>query len=291
MSRLKRVIPVLLIGALVIFAFTGCTNPFSLLFGSRISTEDAVEMRGIWNLVAGGENDVMQPASELGFSQTFEFKDDGNAIATVDGDTVKFRWKKNGNTITIWDPNEGSASSAGQNAYLSDDYFTWKWRYNGKAVDLIFARKGTAAEDPSRYVTASNTTQNNVQNTTPNNPQPVTNNNPIVTNPTPPETSSNSDLTGTWYCSSVNDGSQSYSPSEMGFYDCYLTLNRDGSFVLNISETTFTGIYEVYNNNITLNMSNTSIFDHLDGTITGSTIKIKEAYDIGGLYFDFVFIK
>lgn len=163
MEKFKRIIPVIFIGVLVAFTFTGCFNIFSIFNKNKISEEDAKAMKGTWQLVAAELEGTKISGKELGTDMSFTFNESDKAKYALDGKTEEYKWEKDGDLITIFVPDDSNVTK-GHTATLSDDYFTLYWNYNGKPMKMIFARKGTAAEDPSRYVGNSTTSNSSTGN-------------------------------------------------------------------------------------------------------------------------------
>ncbi len=118
--------------------------------GGKISEEDAKIMDGTWEFVAATIDDKKVAAKDTGTPMSFVFEKNGKAIYTLNGESEKYKWEKDGKLITIYVEEDGKEK--GHTAVLSDNYFTLQWNVNGKAMELIFAKQGTDAADPKKYV-------------------------------------------------------------------------------------------------------------------------------------------
>ncbi len=145
-------IALIVVGSVVAAALIGILV-FLLIshFGvGKISEEDAKAMDGTWEFVAATVDGNKVAAKDTGTTMTFVFEKNGKAIYTLNGESEKYKWEKDGKLITIYVEEDGKEK--GHTAVLSDNYFTLQWNVNGKAMELIFAKQGTDAADPKKYV-------------------------------------------------------------------------------------------------------------------------------------------
>ena len=146
------IIALIVIGSVVAFALVGLLVFFlaSHFLGGSISSEDAKAMDGTWEFVAATVDGKKVAAKDTGTPMSFVFEKNGKAIYTLNGESEKYKWEKDGKIITIYVEEDGKEK--GHTAVLSDNYFTLQWNVNGKAMELIFAKQGTDAADPKKYV-------------------------------------------------------------------------------------------------------------------------------------------
>ena len=171
-------------------------------------------------------------------------------------------------------------SKSGHTAVLDGNHFTLYWDYKGSPMQMIFAKEGTADADRQLYVTQVNIEPSSPSTTPAEEP-------PKATQETTNNTVNIGNLTGTWSNVGVYYNGNRMDPDDLEFFNCYLTFNSDGSYVLSINDTKRNGIYEVYDGSISLSSS----MGELNGSMSGGEIIIKDAYDIGGRYYDFAFSK
>lgn len=168
MKLVKKIVPVAISVLLVSLVVAGCScspvdvdeeyvndavNNIPTQSNDKgvVSKEDAKLMAGKWDLVAGEAYGQKLTADQIGSKQSFEFKEDGTVVYSLDGQSETYKWNKDGEIITIWVPEQGGYDS-GHTATLSGGALTLYWNYNGQNVKMIFAQPGTVAADPSNYV-------------------------------------------------------------------------------------------------------------------------------------------
>ena len=116
----------------------------------KISKEDAELMEGTWEFVAATIDDKKVAAKDTGTNMSFDFKKNGKTTYTFNGESEQYKWEKDGKIITLYVDEDGKETA--HTAVLADNYFTLKWKVNGKEMELIFAKQGTDATDPKKYV-------------------------------------------------------------------------------------------------------------------------------------------
>lgn len=260
MKKIKRVLPIILLGVLVVFTFTGCFNIFSIFNKNKVSAEDAKKMKGTWVLVAAELDGNKVAAKDLGANMSFIFGEDGKAKYVLDGEVEEYKWEKDEDLITIFVPDNSNVSK-GHTATLSDDYFTLYWNYKGKPMQLIFARKGTAAEDPSRYVSA------NDANTTPQNN--ATAGNQPANNPTQGQQGAKEPvlLLGEWHLVAKINGTARTSVEAIDTQNVYYTFYESGEYEYKDYNAKEYGMYRRDGNSLTVKSDATgkSLVGSLDG--------------------------
>lgn len=258
MKNNRRIIALALVIALAVISFTGCSC--SLFNSNKISEADAQKMSGTWELVAAELDGKTVTAKDIGATMDFVFNKNGKATYVLNGESTEYKWTIEEDLITIWVP-EGGVDK-GHTAVLDGNHFTLYWNYNGQAMKMIFAKKGTDDMDPNKYVASNNTTTQ--QPSTQANTQPAAN---------PAPAASNSTLAGTYDFSSRLYNGKWWSEADSEVYDCYLTLKPEGAFILSIYGNQTTGIYEYDGTNLYLVTSPTA--DGVTNTsIDGNTITV-----------------
>lgn len=261
MKKFIRIIPVVFIGVLVAFTFTGCFNIFSIFNKNKISEEDAKAMKGTWQLVAAELEGAKISGKELGTDMSFTFNESGKATYALDGKTEEYKWEKDGDLITIFVPDDSNVTK-GHTATLSDDYFTLYWNYNGKPMKMIFARKGTAAEDPSRYV-------NTTQNTTPSTTTPSTNAQQSASQQPAAQSGSKepASLLGEWHLVAKINGTTRKPVEEIDTQNVYYTFYESGEYEYKDYNAKELGMYRRDGNALTVknDVTGASLMGSLDG--------------------------
>ncbi len=261
MEKFKRIIPVIFIGVLVAFTFTGCFNIFSIFNKNKISEEDAKAMKGTWQLVAAELEGTKISGKELGTDMSFTFNESDKATYALDGKTEEYKWEKDGDLITIFVPDDSNVTK-GHTATLSDDYFTLYWNYNGKPMKMIFARKGTAAEDPSRYV-------NTTQNTTPSTTTPSTNAQQSASQQPAAQSGSKEpvSLLGEWHLVAKINGTTRKPVEAIDTQNVYYTFYESGEYEYKDYNAKELGMYRRDGNALTVknDVTGASLMGSLDG--------------------------
>ena len=273
MKNLKKIVPVVLICSLCVFMLTGCFNPFSLFSGNKVSKADAEAMKGTWELVAVTTDGKTVPATDVGVSMTFVFSDDGKVAYTFNGKSENLPWEKDGSIITIYD-SENKKTANSYTAVLSDNYFTLHMDDTGKSMDMICAKKGTTAADPSKYVT-QNTTATTPNTTTPNTttPNTTTNNSNTQTQTTTPQQNTQTQskepvsLLGEWHLVAHIYGTRREQCEAVETANIYYTFYESGEYNLRNFNADEDGMYKRQGNSLTLNSDNgySSLLGGLDG--------------------------
>ena len=229
MNSYKKVISITMMCAVIAFSlvgFTGCTNPFSLLFSSndsKVSEEDIALMKGTWNLVEGKLDDKSVSANEIGSSMSIIISDSGKLTFIMDGETEEYKWEKDGDLITIFVPDSGGVSK-GHTAVLDGNRFTLYWDYKGKPMQMVFAKKGTEAEKSSATNNATAQQQTSTQQQQPSGQPTAPAQQPASNEPV--------DLLGDWRLSGRWEGTTYKYAEQIDTNNIYYTFYESGEYSL-----------------------------------------------------------
>lgn len=137
----KRIsLTVVLILIISMFAFTGC--------GGGSEKKEESPYNGKWVAVSAellGMSVPVEEAFEGDFY--FEVKDGGKVVFTVDGESGNGKWSVEDDQFTLSIEGEEMAGIIGE------DIITFKDMMDEEGLNVIFAKDGTDAMDPSLYLT------------------------------------------------------------------------------------------------------------------------------------------
>ncbi len=229
MNSYKKNVSVAIMCIIVAFSlvgFTGCTNPFSLLFSdndNKVSESDIALMKGTWNLVEGKMDDKSVSANEIGSAMSIIISDSGKLTFIMDGETEEYKWEKDGDLITIFVPDSGGVSK-GHTAVLDGNRFTLYWDYKGMPMQMVFAKKGTEAEKSSATNNATAQQQTSTQQQQPSGQPTAPAQQPASNEPV--------DLLGDWRLSGRWEGTTYKYAEQIDTNNIYYTFYESGEYSL-----------------------------------------------------------
>lgn len=234
----------------------------------RISEEDAKAMDGTWEFVAATIDDRKVAAKDTGTPMTFVFEKNGKAIYTLNGESEKYKWEKDGKLITIYVEEDGKEK--GHTAILSDNYFTLTWNVNGKEMELIFAKQGTDATDPKKYVPENTiASSQTTPETTDGSSQIKKNTN--TQNNTQNSGSSRDNCIGTWKATSGTASGQEVTNPE---FLATFVLSGDGTASQTRYRKTASGIWQYEGGEVTIIIYDAEGSSY-KGTINGNQMRLS----------------
>lgn len=264
------IIALIVVGSVVAVSLIGLLIYFlvSHFAGGRISEEDAKAMDGTWEFVAATIDDRKVAAKDTGTPMTFVFEKNGKAIYTLNGESEKYKWEKDGKLITIYVEEDGKEK--GHTAILSDNYFTLTWNVNGKEMELIFAKQGTDATDPKKYVPENTiASSQTTPETTDGSSQIKKNTN--TQNNTQNSGSSRDNCIGTWKATSGTASGQEVTNPE---FLATFVLSGDGTASQTRYRKTASGIWQYEGGEVTIIIYDAEGSSY-KGTINGNQMRLS----------------
>lgn len=264
------IIALIVIGSVVAVALVGLLVFFlvSHFLGGSISSEDAKAMDGTWEFVAATIDGKKVAAKDTGTPMSFVFEKNGKAIYTLNGESEKYKWEKDGKLITIYVEEDGKEK--GHTAVLSDNYFTLQWNVNGKAMELIFAKQGTDAADPKKYVPENTIASSQTTPQTTDGSSQIKKNTNSQSN-TKNSGSSRDNCIGTWKATSGTAAGQEVTNPD---FLATFVLSGDGTVSQTRYRKTTSGIWQYEGGEVTIIIYDAEGSSY-KGTVSGNQMRLS----------------